>query len=75
MAQQTEKTAKLTPAQMKLAIKVDYNGTLRLANYTREQRTAAAMVKKGLLEITETDGIWGNYYGLTDAGYEAMGND
>lgn len=68
------KAVKLSPAQLKLAHMVDNAGTLRIANYGQQSRTAEAMRKKGLLEITEPDGIWGAYYGLTEAGYAALSN-
>ena len=67
------KKVTLSPAQLEMAHKIDYAGTLRIARYTQQQRTADAMCKKGLVEVTETqpDAV---SYGLTEAGYAALSN-
>lgn len=61
----------LTPAQMKLARRMDCEATVYVPAGSALYRTAKPMWTKGLIEIVEK-GALGDYYGLTEKGYEAL---
>lgn len=61
----------LTPTQMNLARRMDGEASVYVPYGSVLYRTAKPMWTKGLIEIVEKSNL-GNYYGLTEKGYDAL---